>query len=146
MSHGVGYRCGWDPLLPWLWCRLAGVALMGPLAWELPYATGVDKKRKSCEYLGLARKFQWVEVADTESTSKDDWLKVFNKINGMFFSIHMKYYSWFIWNLHWIRHPVFLFAKYDARQRVNIFSFVGQYGFCHNYFTLPCSMKAKTIC
>ena len=33
----------------WLWCRLAVVALIRPLAWELPYATGMalkEKKRK----------------------------------------------------------------------------------------------------
>ena len=30
----------------WLWCRLAAVALIGPLDWELPYAVGSDLKRK----------------------------------------------------------------------------------------------------
>ena len=33
-----------------LWCRLAAVSLIGPLAWELPYAMGAalkkDKKKK----------------------------------------------------------------------------------------------------
>ena len=24
----------------WLWCQLAAIALMGPLAWERPYAMG----------------------------------------------------------------------------------------------------------
>ena len=38
MSCGVGCRLGSDPALLWLWCRLAAVALLGPLAWELPYA------------------------------------------------------------------------------------------------------------
>ena len=33
------------PLL-WLWHRLAAAALIQPLAWELPYATGVALKRK----------------------------------------------------------------------------------------------------
>ena len=31
---GVGRRCGSDLALPWLWCRLAAVALIRPLAWE----------------------------------------------------------------------------------------------------------------
>ena len=35
MSCGVGHRCGSDPALPWLWCRLVTAALIGPLAWDL---------------------------------------------------------------------------------------------------------------
>ena len=27
-----------DPSLLWLWCRPVATALIGPLAWELPYA------------------------------------------------------------------------------------------------------------
>ena len=36
-----------DPRLLWLWDRLAATALIGPLAWELPYATGVALKSKT---------------------------------------------------------------------------------------------------
>ena len=36
-----------DLVLLWLWCRLAAAALIGPLAWELPYAIGVGPKRKT---------------------------------------------------------------------------------------------------
>ena len=46
MSSGVGRRCGSDPMLPWLWCRLVAIALIGPLAWEPPYAMGVALKRE----------------------------------------------------------------------------------------------------
>ena len=41
-----------DPVLLWLWCRLAATALIRPLAWEPPYAVGAaqehkkDKKKK----------------------------------------------------------------------------------------------------
>ena len=50
MSCDVGHRCGSDLKLLWLWCRLAAVAWICPLAWELPYATGTalnkfEKKR-----------------------------------------------------------------------------------------------------
>ena len=45
MSCGVGHRCGLDLMLLWLWCRLTGVALIGPLAWEPPYATGVAPQK-----------------------------------------------------------------------------------------------------
>ena len=30
----------------WLWCRWAAVALIGPLAWEPPYAVGVALRSK----------------------------------------------------------------------------------------------------
>ena len=35
-----------SPLL-WLWCRPVAVALIRPLAWELPYATGAALKSKT---------------------------------------------------------------------------------------------------
>ena len=40
VSCGVGHRRGSDLALLWLWCRLATTALIGPLAWEPPYAMG----------------------------------------------------------------------------------------------------------
>ena len=46
MSCGVGHRCGLDLALLSLWCRPAATALIGPLAWEPPYATGVALKRQ----------------------------------------------------------------------------------------------------
>ena len=41
VNCGVGCRCGSDPVLLWLWRRLAATALIGPLGWEPPYAMGV---------------------------------------------------------------------------------------------------------
>ena len=38
MSCGVDCRLGSDPELLWLWHRLMAMALIGPLAWESPYA------------------------------------------------------------------------------------------------------------
>jgi len=56
VSCGVDYRCDSDPEL--LWFRLAAATLNQPLAWELPYATGValeSKKRKEkIQYLVLS--------------------------------------------------------------------------------------------
>ena len=46
MSCGVGGRCGSDLVLLWLWRRLAATALIRPLAWEPPYATGAAQKKK----------------------------------------------------------------------------------------------------
>ena len=59
MSCGVGCRHGSDLALLWLWCRLAATALIRPLAWKPPYATGValekaksqKKKKKKNETL-----------------------------------------------------------------------------------------------
>ena len=36
-----------DLALQWLWHRLAAAAPIQPLAWELPYATGVALKSKN---------------------------------------------------------------------------------------------------
>ena len=46
MSCGVGHRYGSDLELLWLWCRLVATALIGPLAWEHPYASGAALKKK----------------------------------------------------------------------------------------------------
>ena len=48
VSYGVGCRRGLDLTLLWLWCRLATVAPIQPLAWEPPYALGaaLEKTRK----------------------------------------------------------------------------------------------------
>ena len=51
MSCGLGHRCGSGPELLWLWCRLAPVALIRPLAWEPLYAAGaaLEKTKKERE-------------------------------------------------------------------------------------------------
>ena len=49
MSFWVGRRCGLDPVLLWLWRRLAATALNQPLARKLPYTAGVALKRKKKE-------------------------------------------------------------------------------------------------
>ena len=45
MSYGVDHRHGSDLALLWFWRRPAAIALIGPLAWEPPYAAGVALKR-----------------------------------------------------------------------------------------------------
>ena len=69
VSCGVGGRCGSDLVFLWLQCRSAATALIQPLAWELPYATGMALKLKC----GL--------------TSVDKW------INKMWYVHKMDYYS-----------------------------------------------------
>ena len=38
--------CGLDPVLLWPWRRMAAVALIGSLAWQLSYAVGTALKSK----------------------------------------------------------------------------------------------------
>ena len=47
VSCGVGHRCRVDPVLLWLWRRLAAVALIGPLAGEPPYAACAALKKRT---------------------------------------------------------------------------------------------------
>ena len=47
MSCRAGRRCGLDPALLWLWCSLAAIALIGPWAWEPPYASDEKTKNKN---------------------------------------------------------------------------------------------------
>ena len=67
MSCGVGYRCGSDPALLWLWYRLAAAALIRPLAWEPPHAMGAALKRRGKKKKG--KKFTSVSVLHSEQTS-----------------------------------------------------------------------------
>ena len=46
MSCGVGHRGGSDLALLWSRHRWAAVVLIRPLAWELPYDTGMALKKK----------------------------------------------------------------------------------------------------
>ena len=43
----VGRRHSSDRALLWLWRRLAATALIGPLTWEPPYATGAALKKEN---------------------------------------------------------------------------------------------------
>ena len=46
MSCSVGRRHNLDLVLLCLWCRPVATALIGALAWELPYASGAALKKK----------------------------------------------------------------------------------------------------
>ena len=70
MSCGVGHRCDLDSTL--LWRKLLATALVGPLAWELPYATGAaqQKKKKRSRQKFRHRK----EGIGTVLSSSTDWV------------------------------------------------------------------------
>ena len=66
MNCGVGHRHSLDPALLWLWYRPAATTLIGPLAWEPPYASGTAlkrrKKKKNSEMIkkGVPIVAQWL--------------------------------------------------------------------------------------
>ena len=55
MSCSVGQRCSLDLVFLWLWCRLAAVAPIRALAWQLPCAAGAalkkQRRKKEIEFL-----------------------------------------------------------------------------------------------
>ena len=64
MSCGIGRRCGSDPPLLWLWYRPEVAALIGPLAWEFPYAmsTALKSKKKRKEKKKKKESMQYATV------------------------------------------------------------------------------------
>ena len=64
MSCGVGCKHSLDSVLLWLWYRLAGVALIRPLAWVLPYAAPVALKKQK------TKKKKKVDDIDLEPSTK----------------------------------------------------------------------------
>ena len=55
MSCGAGHRHSSPLTLLWLWHRLAAIAPIGPLAWELPCVVGVALKSKKKKKKGFKR-------------------------------------------------------------------------------------------
>ena len=70
MSCGVGHRRGLDPMLLWLWCRLAAAALIGPLAWEPPYAEDAALKRKKKKEPHSAEGSGYIDTRSSAGVSK----------------------------------------------------------------------------
>ena len=76
-------RCGSDPMLLWLWYRLAAAAAapIQPLAWELSYAAGVaiknkqTKKYKVCDNVSSKWKYVVVKTSGVNYKKK----RKFNK-------------------------------------------------------------------
>ena len=61
----VGRRRSSDPTLLWLWCRLAAVALIRPLAWDPSSAAGAALKelhKKIKDFFHTCIGYLWVVV------------------------------------------------------------------------------------
>ena len=67
-NHGVAgsipriAQCVKDPVLLWLWCRSAAVALIQPIAWELPCAVGVNLTRKKITIMSFVHRWKLSKV------------------------------------------------------------------------------------
>ena len=57
VSCGIGWSHGSDPMLLWLCCRPAAVALIPTLAWELPYDVGAAPKKNITTNRPTLKKF-----------------------------------------------------------------------------------------
>ena len=79
MSCGVGCSLGLDPALLWLWCRLAAIAQVGPLAWEPLCAAGAALKSKKKK---KKKKTKWGKKKKKKKKKKNEMgEKKKNKIN-----------------------------------------------------------------
>ena len=78
MSCGVGCRLGLDLLL-WFRRRLAATALIRPLAWEPPYATGsgprkgkkTKKKNWGTAFMSIKTKSELGKKSEVRRTQKE---------------------------------------------------------------------------
>ena len=62
MSCGIGHRSGSDSTLLWLWGRPAVAAMIRPLAWVLPYATGVAVTREKKKLINKLKVIEKIMV------------------------------------------------------------------------------------
>ena len=82
VSCALDCRCGSDPTLLWLWRRLAAVALIQPLAWELPYAADTAVKRKEKKKKRPQSFFTELFLYCVHSSFLSYWESLFSRIQG----------------------------------------------------------------
>ena len=82
MSCGVGGSLNSDLVLLWLWCRPAAVALIGPLAWEPPYASGMALRSKKNKQNLFSSKTEHSKLEDfPEYVLGSQFEKTFQSLN-----------------------------------------------------------------
>ena len=82
MSSSVGQSHSLDATLLWLRCRPAATVLIGPLAWEPPYAMGVvlkDQKKKEKKENAISNEF-WRILWKSELGFASSFLKDFAQV------------------------------------------------------------------
>ena len=71
-------------VLLWLWCRSAAMALIRPLAWELPYAAGAALKKKKKKKKNIYT-YNWVTLLYSRNWPNIVNQLYFNFIKTVFF-------------------------------------------------------------
>ena len=74
MNCGIGHRCCLDLVLPWLWCRLAALALDLTPSMETSNCCSVGLKRKQTKLNSCT----WQEI---EYSGRENWEKKFKRNN-----------------------------------------------------------------
>ena len=80
MSCGVGRRRGLDPQLLWLWCRPEATALIQPLAWGRPNATGMALKKKVKMHLVHFYLLNYIYSGDTKLITLNERKKILTEL------------------------------------------------------------------
>ena len=107
MSCGVGLRRSSDPELPGLWQRLAAVAPVWPLPWELPYATGAAPKSKK------------QNKTKNKQTKKTPWYWYKNSYMNQRNRREAHKYTHNLWSINlWQRMPEYTMGKRQSLQQV----------------------------
>ena len=100
MSRGIGYRCGLDLGLLWLWCRPVAAAPIGLLACDLPCAADAAFKSEKPNQTNQTKK-PW-NKQKTESCGKI-LLFPFPQFSALFSFLGLS--SWFpTWQRTWFTH------------------------------------------
>ena len=71
MSYGVGCRCSSDPVLLWLLHKPVVTALIGPLAWEPPYAAGAALEKAKRQKKKRGKKGRKIFICKKETPLHD---------------------------------------------------------------------------
>ena len=111
---GAGHKCGWDLVLLWLWCRLAAVAPIRPLAWELPYTAGMALKSEK------RKEKRWKPPANQLPSSAVPFcMYVYIHIYVRLIFLH----SWMYTEYKMFDSTVFIYYKYSViKSFVNMFN------------------------
>ena len=78
VSCGIDDRCGSDPALLWLWRGPAVAALIRPLVWVLPNASGVGLKNNNNKlrmYKRSSLKYYYISHQELEKFTYDYFRK-----------------------------------------------------------------------
>ena len=83
VSSYVSCRYSPDPTLQWLWHRLAATTPIGPLAQELPCATGAALKGKKTKQI----KTVWDVKRNSSKSWSHTWIQIFSSYSKVMWTV-----------------------------------------------------------